>query len=190
MPVTVFHVSTKVYVPSQVIAVPPGVNTEFHQRLVASGDDQAEARLEVGRPQNAQTRLTTQYAFDDIFDCWNYGMKQYEGHELHYYRAEMENPTIVPMALVDVIKKVAGATPAQMATLVAEYWMPTLNWQVMEYLSGSMRIIEELPQPTDVMEQYAATYRYGTTDAELAKAFCSATLAGKALATEQADGGD
>ncbi len=185
MPKIVFHVSTKQYEPNQVVSVPAGEQTAFHGRLVAANAAGAEQRLEGTRPPAAQSRLTTQYAFDDVFQCLHYGNSEYDGQELHFYRVSMENPTEVPMALVDAIGKFENPTDAQVAAIVAEYWNPTLNWGVLEYLAPSMTVIEKLPKPSDdAMEAFGAGAKYGS-DIALAKQVAKAILAGEPLPVQQ-----
>jgi hypothetical protein len=161
MPLEAFHVSTEVYEVGQVVAVPTGQQTRFQGRLAAGNATQAEVRLEAGRPAGAQSRLTTQYAFADVYDCQNYGNSQYPDQELHFYRVSIEDPTRVPMAMVDIIKNVQGATAAQITALVNAYWNPTVPWQVYEYLAGAMTILEKLLAPADGLALIAANYRMG-----------------------------
>lgn len=185
MPKIVFHVSTNEYEPNQVVSVPAGEQTAFHERLVAANATGAEQRLEATRPPGAQSRLTTQYAFDDVFQCLHYGNSQYNGQELHFYRVSMENPTEVPMALVDVIGKLENPSNAQIAAIVAEYWNPTLQWDVLEYLASSMTVIEKLPKPSDdAMEAFAAGATYAN-DISLAKKVAKAIIAGEPLPVQE-----
>ncbi len=187
MPKIVFHVSTKQYERNQVVSVPAGEQTAFHGRLVAANATEVEQRIEGARPPAAQSRLTTQYAFDDVFQGLHYGNSQYNGQELHFYRVSMENPTEVPMALVDVIKKVENPTAAQVAAIASEYWTPTLKWDVLEYLDSSMTVIEELPKPSDDAEEaFAAGAKYGN-DIALAKKIAKAIMAGEPLPVQDED---
>jgi len=159
MPVEVFHVSTEVYEIGQVVAVPVGEQTRFQGRLEGANATQAEERLGQGRPDQAHSRPTAQYAFANVFDCQNYGDSEYPGQGLHFYRVSMEEPTRAPMAMVDVIKNVQDATAEQISAMVNEYWNPMVTWQVYEYLASSMTILEKLPTPADEMALIAANHR-------------------------------
>ncbi len=132
-----------------------------------------------------RSRLTTQYAFEDVFQCLHYGNSEYDGQELHFYRVSMENPTEVPMALVDVIGKLENPTDAQVAAIVAEYWNPTLKWGVLEYPAPSMTVIEKLAKPNDkAMEAFGAGATYAS-DIALAKTVAKAIMAGEPLPAQE-----
>ena len=85
------------------------------------------------------------------------------------------------MALVDVIGKLENPTDAQVAAITAEYWNPTLQWDVLEYLASSMTVIEKLSKPSDdAMEAYAAGAKYAK-DIFLAKKVAKSIMADEPL---------
>jgi hypothetical protein len=167
-----FHVSTQKYSAGQIIRIPEGTATNYMQKLMAANNMRGEDLLEDRRPPQAPTRCGTQYAFADLYDCRNYGESQYKGQELYYYRVSMTNPTAAPMALIDVMKQ-QEATGEELKIMVAQYWNPTEDWEVLEYLSATMKILEEVPAPvSDDMRLHGATYSY-QRDIERAKRFCA-----------------
>ncbi len=54
--------------------------------------------------------------------------------------------TRVPVALVQLAAD-ARDTPALFEALVAEYWAPTLPWQIYEHLGSAIRVGDQLPVP-------------------------------------------
>ncbi len=175
MPIELFHVSTKKYQQGQVITVPPGKTTEYIQRLSAENNEIGEDRLEKYRPHAAQNRSTAQYAFADVNHCLVYGQSQYKKQNLIYYQVEMVDPTKVPMALVNEIKK-QKATVEQLAKMVDEYWAPRNHWEVYEFLAASMTIVQEIPEPKCEMEMFAACLSYHN-DVKMAEKFCATVKA-------------
>ena len=145
---------------------------------------QLEEPLEQRRPAGAQSRLTTQYAFKDVHQCWYYGVTEYSDQQLYYYRVTMENSTRVPMAMVDAVRATAempGVPPAQLAALVDEYWNPTQYWRVYEYLAGSMTILNKVQAPDPgSFDAMGATNDFHT-DRELAKKVQNVVLAGQPI---------
>jgi hypothetical protein len=172
MPDNLYHVSLNVYQVGDVIQVLEGQLTQYWKRLEAENKLLAEERLEAARPATAQTRKTTQYAFADVDDCRNYGVQQYKG-ALQYYRVNMDNPTVVPMVLVNIIGTTDG-TAAQIAALVSEYWNPTLKWSVLECLCQSMTILEKVAPPP--VDEYDSAHMRFTSDHMLATDFRSKIL--------------
>jgi hypothetical protein len=184
MPGNLVHVSTQDYADNHVVAVPAGGQTHYQKNLVATSLDGAEGPLEDGRPAAAQSRLTTQYAFDSVYYAQDYGSTQYKGQTLYFYQVSMENPTKVPMAMVEAIRIAAGTegvTKALLNALVEEYWNPTQKWNVYEYLAGSMKILKKLPYPNmGSMEGLGAPNAY-MDDVELATKLRKLVLAGKPI---------
>ena len=193
MPGNLVHVSTQAYADNHVVAVPAGGQTLYQKRLVATSLNGAEGPLEDGRPAAAQGRLTTQYAFDSVYYAQDYGSTQYKGLALYFYQVSMEDPTKVPMAMVEAIRIAAGTegvTKAHLNALVEEYWNPTQKWNVYEYLAGSMKILKKLPYP-DIgsMEALGAPNAY-MVDVELATKLRKLVLAGKPIPPVPAEGDD
>lgn len=184
MPENLIHVSTQDYQNNHVVVVPPGGQTHYQTYLVAADLAGAEEPLESGKPAAAQSRLTTQYAFDSIYYAQDYGSRQYQNQALFFYKVSMENTTRVPMAMVEAIRIVAGTegvTKAQIDALVGEYWNPTQGWNVYEYLAGSMQIVNKLPTPNmGSMEGLEAPNAY-MVDVELATKLRKLVLTGKPI---------
>lgn len=172
-----FHVSRDVYPPGKLIRLSEDQKTRFHEMLAGRTDGLAgEERLQRYRPDGAQSRLRTQYAFGAVGDCRLFGETQYRNTELHYYRVRMPHPTKVPMVLVDVVKRVDGRNEEEIRRLAEEYWQPTLPWEVWEYLDEEMEIVEEVPAPSDGSWEFTEAVCSWDNDVRRAATFLGATV--------------
>lgn len=65
----------------------------------------------------------------------------HDGKELHLYKCLMKEASGHPMILVGMIGKAEGSKREE---LRKEYWQPTKNWKVLEYMAEEIQILEEI----------------------------------------------
>ena len=138
----VFHISHKIYQPGEIVSIKNyDGDSYYHQGLSPKYKD-INKFLSDGKPKGMPARELCIYAFDDMAYCV-YFMKNEiaDGQNLHLYKCLMQEACGHPMILVG---KIANVKEEKWEELRNEYWHPTKNWKVMEYMTEEIQIVEKL----------------------------------------------
>jgi len=132
-----FHVSCKQYPIGYTLDALDFERTEYHANAESIGKAWIDDSLDASRPQGQYPkRSKTLFAFKFISHCAAFADNRCE--KPIYYRVEMANPVACPMCLLSFMKKDNDLLNNRIAH---EYWTPTLNWDVFEYLDTQMKIL-------------------------------------------------
>jgi hypothetical protein len=176
-----FHVSRIKYDRDQVVGRDPGQITHFHAALEQDKNLAGEERLERHRPDGAPCRKSCVYVFETLEMCSLYGCSQHKAKPVFYYRVWADYAARVPMILVDAIRRQVNPTDEQVERMAREYWHPTLAWEIWEYITDGIVIVEEVkPFGPDSFEVLRAQGSY-IDENDLANRFCKAVMQGKKL---------
>lgn len=154
MPMDLYHATDQDYAVGEIL--PALVTDTFHhQRHAAVGNSWVEEALEAGRPASSVSRLRGRYAFFYGGLCVPYvesdqtrGIAPPEGAgPIRLYRVEFPaGVTEAPVCLVRLIYESQG-DQARIERLVAEYWAPTLHYNIVEAIGDRMRVLERVDPP-------------------------------------------
>lgn len=136
-----YHVTNIEYEIGSSVHFPP--NTQNHYSQQTPYSIKVEKHIESYRPKNSNSRITSFYAFDDYDTVCDFALSQEQPEKYtHVYKVALKNPTGHPMNVASYITKHFNLV---CENIVKEYWIPTKEWEVTEYLSTEMTIIEKLP---------------------------------------------
>jgi len=135
----------KLYHASKVLYVPG-------QRVLASTKKVADARraavesvLRLQKPRGSIDRSEAIFAFDSKVMAIRFGCSEYGEGRFYPYRVSMPNSERHPMMLVDCYAKRMGSSDnAVLQQVVEEYWNPTEEWDVWEYLGPEIIVEHQL----------------------------------------------
>jgi hypothetical protein len=174
-----FHVTKTRYHAGQVAQVGTGQSTHFYAGLEMADNLAGEERLERHRPDGAPCRRSCIYVFQSLETCSFYGSTQHPDAEVYYYRVRMTGAVKAPMVLVDAIRRQVDPSASQVERMAREYWSPTRDWQVWEYLTETVEVMEEVqPLAANSSAVMMAQCSY-QSDHELAKSFCREAMLSK-----------
>ena len=138
-----YHISSCAYVQGDVVSIDTfnGV-THYHQNL-SREDKEIDNYLSENRSTYAPSRSHCIYAFVKMEYCVYFRNKELRnGETFHLYKCKMDVSKGHPMILVGKIK---SASEQDREKLKEEYWNPTRKWMLLEYLSDTIEILEEIP---------------------------------------------
>lgn len=141
---TVYHISDKVFEAGNPVLIRDfGATTLYHQNL--SLENKAiDVFLSAGRPEGEPERQLCIYAFSRPEHCLGFmDEKIQRGDVLHLYRCEMDVTCGHPMFLIRPLQSIRDE--AQKEAIRKEYWTPTKDWKVIEFMSEKMMVVEEIP---------------------------------------------
>lgn len=139
-----YHASTKQRTIGEIITIDDfeGDTTYYYQNLSSEQKD-LECKFEIERPLQYCSRLKTIFLFAEPAYCYYFANKQYPGKGIYVY--EVESNDLVegfPMCLVNTAyKKLRKGEPYN--HIITEYWNPSKEWQVKEYLAKSVRVVRK-----------------------------------------------
>lgn len=140
---TLYHISPNEYAQGEVVSVEAFNDmTLYHQGLDSIKKD-IDNYLSENRPEGEPLRNLCIYAFDRMEYCVYFRNKELRaGETFHLYRCKLNSQNGHPMILVGKMESVSELDKER---LRKEYWNPTKHWKLLEYMSGKMEILEEIP---------------------------------------------
>lgn len=125
-----------------------------------------ERRFAEHAPNGAGDRRAAVFAADDVAFAARYLEAEAKGGDArHVYEVHALPLSRHPMVLVNVAFQ--ASHPRAFATLAAEYWCPTREWRIWEYLCAEAVVVAELAWP-DLIARSVAQGSY-FADYEAAK---------------------
>ncbi len=141
-----FHISCKNYNIGEIINSDSFGLTEYYHISTFSGKNWIDDFLDSQRPAGYPARKSSLFAFDCISNCSAF-MINFRGLKAKYYKVKMTSPIALPMLLTDSL--IVDSLEYNMK-IAKEYWQPTEEWKILEYLSNQMIILEVLIETSEV----------------------------------------
>ncbi|MHA7842055.1 MAG: hypothetical protein ACX93I_01965 [Winogradskyella sp.] len=124
-------------------------DNRYHKLKKEEGKEWVNDVLDNEKPEGFPFRRTAYYAFDDPDYCIYYYKAEMTGNEQVYlYEVELTNQITAPMRLTQTILNNEGKNEL-IEELAREYWNPTKNWNFLEYLGNTMKIVAVLEVDID-----------------------------------------
>lgn len=104
--------------------------------------------LSAERPQNVPDRRKAIFAFSSPCHCVHFFEQKILSGQLPFlYKVEMDVESGYPMRLCRCLENVGNNEDANIIkeAIRHEYWWPTLDWKIKEYIGTQMTILEILP---------------------------------------------
>ncbi len=134
--------------------------TFYHQKASENGTAWIDNYLDEFKPAGAPSRSRTFYAFGHIQHCLAFfSTRKCETGTKRVYKVHLQNYYTAPMCLTDGLKK-NGEGNEKNEIIANEYWNPTNDWKVLEYLSETMQILEDVTDSVVGQIQFG-NYFYG-----------------------------
>jgi len=157
---TTYHVSTKKYNIGNIVK-----SNNYYEVSLSRNNEWVENILEKHRPQNYPNRKQCVFSFENIDEFGYYS--DYLTGDLNYYEVEiLDSPIKCPMVLCDFIKT---ANNKDYDKLAVEYWNKTKNWNFLELLCGSFKIVGLITKPA-IIQKLAGRKKY-KDDEQIASQF-------------------
>jgi hypothetical protein len=139
---TAYHVSKEQYEIGVVIS-----NNNYFDVTLRRGNEWVEKLLENYRPKSCPNRLKCVFSFEKI-EALGYYSDLLSLNNLQFYEVELLSyPCKSPMVLCEYIQKNRNNGQDLLAKLAIEYWGNTMNWNFLELLSDSFKIVDRLNRP-------------------------------------------
>lgn len=137
-----YHVSKEQYEIGAVIT-----SNNYFDVTLRRGNEWVETLIENYRPKSCPNRLNCVFSFEKI-EALGYYSDLLSLASLQFYEVELLNiPCKSPMILCGYIQKNKNREKDFLAKLAIEYWSNTLNWNFLELLSDSFKILDRLNRP-------------------------------------------
>ena len=139
---TAFHVSTKQYKIGEIIS-----SNNYLDITQRRGNKWVEELLENYRPRLYPNRLKCVFSFAKI-EALAFYSDYLNSNDLNYYEVELlNNPISCPMILCGYIQKNKNEDSDLLSKLAVEYWSKMLDWNFLELLCDSFKIVHQLNKP-------------------------------------------
>jgi hypothetical protein len=136
-----FHISCKNYNIGEIINSDSFGQTEYYRNSTLRGKNWIDDFLDSQRPADYPARKSSLFAFDCISNCSAFINLSFKGLKAKYYKVKMSSPIALPMCLTDSL--IVDSLEHNIK-IAKEYWQPTEEWNILEYLSNQMEILEVL----------------------------------------------
>lgn len=139
-----YHISNKYYADNSVVNI-----DDFEGEVTCYYRDRADHNwiddfLSETKPQNVPNRRRAIFCFSSPCHCVYFKKAEIQsGQEVFLYKAEMNVEFGYPMRLIRNLETNPDNEQIKNAVRM-EYWNPTLDWKVKEYIGESMTILEHL----------------------------------------------
>ncbi|GEM_PF-5823230 len=156
------------YVSSKKIPVGTQINGSTYYESVTKkrNNEWVESILEKKRPVESPRRLDCVYSFKEVEDLAYYGDWLYG--QVYYHKVETSVDVIAcPMVIIGLIQSNEQIEEVVQNKLAEEYWNSQLEWNILEYLSSSFVVLEEI-EPPALLNKVEGMGRYNR-DISLAK---------------------
>jgi hypothetical protein len=138
-----YHVSTKEYCIGEIVN-----SNNYYDVTLRRGNEWVEELLERYRPKSCPNRLKCVFSFEKV-ETLGFYSDYLDSLDLQFYEVELlSNPCKSPMVLCGHIQKNRNSSSDLLSKLATEYWSNTLEWNFIELLCGSFRIIRRLDRPS------------------------------------------
>ncbi|MBQ1177208.1 MAG: hypothetical protein IIX52_06595 [Paludibacteraceae bacterium] len=149
-----YHATIKEYENGQTYSIDDYEGDNYFYTKLNDEQKKVEELLEESRNQDTPQRRKCFFFFDNLDYCSYFFSRQYPGEPFHVYKVNVEDVRGgFPMCMVNAIKNNIELAPM----MVDEYWEPKSKWNVLEYLSNKMIIIEECEVNNN---HISASYQY------------------------------
>lgn len=135
-----YHVSTKQYEIGEIVT-----SNNYLDVTLRRGNEWVEKLLESYRPNSSPNRLKCVFSFEKI-EALGFYSDFLTSNNLQFYEVELLSiPCKSPMVLCGYIQN--NKDKDLLAKLSIEYWSNTKNWNFLELLSDSFKIVRHLNRP-------------------------------------------
>lgn len=137
-----YHVSIHQYEIGEVIT-----SNNYFDVTIRRGNEWVEKLLENYRPKSYPNRLKCVFSFERI-EALGYYSDLLSSNNLQFYEVELFSyPCKSPMVMCGYIQKNKNKGQESLTKLSTEYWANTMNWNFLELLSDSFKIVDRLNRP-------------------------------------------
>jgi hypothetical protein len=148
MGIKLFHVTSRSYAVGEKLIASTEKSNSFH-RAEKKGLDWVEGILDKYRPDDAPSRCTAIFTFDEIKFCGLYVVTESIANPV-YYKLEVQSSWKAPMAMVNRINKLGKAMSFKHIVAAKEYWRPTMDWNCYEFLVNEAVVLDKCDPPPSV----------------------------------------
>jgi hypothetical protein len=109
--------------------------------------ENATEAMDAKRPKNSQARKTALYCADSPEFAVYYQIKQgRDVNDVNLYQVKVDKPCKTVFAITNAIENKLNNNE-DIEALIKEYWSPTMQWKVYEYLASSFEVVKKIDIP-------------------------------------------